>query len=94
VVRIFRERNRPIVHLIRLYRPDGSSLDLCRRQDVERSKRVELPWTQGMELVDELKPSPDVRLDAERPLDGSLRQIGVVEWTITSPAGELSTGLP
>lgn len=31
LVRTFRQSNRPVVHVARLYRPDGPNLDLCRR---------------------------------------------------------------
>src|SRR6184192_1575266 len=30
----FRAAGRPIVHVVRLYRPDGSNVDLCRRRAV------------------------------------------------------------
>jgi nicotinamidase-related amidase len=93
LVRIFRERNRPIVHVVRLYRSDGFNVGLCRRQEVEQGKRVVLPGTEGAELVDELKPLPDVRLDAERLMDDGLQQIGAVEWVMYKPRWGLSTGL-
>jgi nicotinamidase-related amidase len=56
LVRVFRQANRPVVHVVRLYRPDGSNVDLCRRYDEERGKCVVLPGTGGVKLasVDEL----------------------------------------
>jgi nicotinamidase-related amidase len=33
----FRQANRPVVHVVRLYRPDGSNVNLCRRYDAERA---------------------------------------------------------
>jgi hypothetical protein len=52
----FRQANRPVVHVVRLYRPDGSNVDLCRRYDAERGKCVVLSGTGGVNLasVDEL----------------------------------------
>jgi nicotinamidase-related amidase len=44
-----------------------------------------LPGTGGAELVDELKPSPDVRLDAGKLLDGGLQPIGSDEWIMYKP---------
>ncbi len=85
LVRTFRQSDRPIVHVVRLYSSDGSNVDLCRRQDAERGKCVVLPGTGGAELVDELKPSPEVRLDAERLLNGGLQQIGPAEWVVYKP---------
>lgn len=85
LVQLFRRQNKPIVHVVRIYRPDGSNVDLCRREDVERGKRVMLPGSDGVELVDELKPSPDARLDAERLLAGDLQPIGPEEWVMYKP---------
>ena len=31
----FRDAGRPIVHVVRLYRTDGSNVDICRRSAVE-----------------------------------------------------------
>jgi nicotinamidase-related amidase len=47
----FRQANRPVVHVVRLYRPDGSNVDLCRRYDAERGKCVVLSGTGGVNLV-------------------------------------------
>jgi nicotinamidase-related amidase len=85
LVQVFRRQDRPTVHVARIYRPDGSNVDLCRRQDIERGKRVMLPGTDGAELVDELKPSPEIELDAESLLDGELQQIGPSEWIMYKP---------
>jgi nicotinamidase-related amidase len=70
---------------VRLYLPDGSNVDPCRRQDVERGKRIVLLGTGGAELVDELKPSYSVRLDAEGLLGGGLQLIGPDEWIMYKP---------
>lgn len=94
LVQVFRRQDRPIVHVVRIYRPDGSNVDLCRRQDIERGKRVMLPGTDGAELVDELKPSPGIELDAESLLDGELQQIGPSEWIMYKPRWGPSTELP
>jgi nicotinamidase-related amidase len=85
LAQIFRQQNKPIIHVVRFYRPDGSNVDLCRRQDIERGKRVVLPGSDGAELVDELKPSPQIKLDAERLLAGDLQPIGPREWAMYKP---------
>ena len=82
LVRAFRERQKPIVHVVRLYLPDGSNVDLCRRKDVECGKRAVVPGSEGAELVAELKPTPDTKLDAEKLLDGQLQLIGPQEWVM------------
>ncbi len=85
LVRAFRQQNRPIIHIVRIYSPDGSNVDLCRRRDIERGKRVVLPGSDGAELVDELKPSPEIRLDIRRLLAGDLQPVGVGEWLMYKP---------
>lgn len=94
LVRAFRQSNRPVVHVGRLYRPDGSNVDLCRRYDAERVKCVVLPGTGEAELVDELKPSTEIELDTESLLDGELQQIGPSEWIMYKPRWGPSTELP
>jgi len=91
----FRQHGRPIVHVVRIYRPDGSNVDLCRREDVERGKQVVLPGSAGAELVDELKPSTaDARLDAERLLTGELQPVGPEEWIMYKPRWGAFYGTP
>ena len=85
LVEAFRRCSNPIIHVVRLYLSDGSNVDPCRRQDVERGKQIVLPGTDGAELVDELKPSSGIELDAERLLDGDLQQIGPTEWIMYKP---------
>ncbi len=85
LIEAFRQGNRPIVHVVRIYRPDGSNVDACRREGVERGKGVVLAGSEGAELVDEFKPSPRVRLDADLLLGGGLQEIGDKEWVMYKP---------
>ena len=72
VLHAFRSTGRPIIHVIRIYNPDGSNVDLCRKRIVgELGKKLVITGTQGAELVDELKPSNSkVKLDTELLLKG------------------------
>ena len=82
----FRGAGRPIIHLVRLYRPDGSTVDACRKEAVEEGAIVAVrPGEDGAELVDELKPSLEIRLDAERLLGGKIQEIGESEWVMYKP---------
>ena len=81
----FREQGVPIIHAVRLYRPDGSNVDSFRRQAVEEGMRVLMPGTFGAELVETVKPEPDVRLDAPALLGGSFQQIAENEWAVYKP---------
>ena len=85
LVRGFRELKRPIIHVVRLYLADGSNADLCRRQAIEEGKGMVVPGSEGAELVDELKPSPEVRLDAGTLLAGQLQSFGSKEWVMYKP---------
>lgn len=81
----FREAGAPILHAIRLYRPDGSNVDIFRRQAVEEGLRVLMPGTSGAELVDPIQPKPKVRLEPSQLLAGKLQSIGENEWAIYKP---------
>lgn len=80
LARGFRAAGSPIFHAVRLYRPDGSNVDLFRRKVVEDGLRVLMPGTSGAELIDELKPKPDIRLDSQSLLRGEFQEIGNREW--------------
>jgi len=53
---------------------------LCRRKAIENGKQLVIPGSDGAELIDELKPSPHIRLDSKLLLSGNLQQIGSMEW--------------
>ena len=81
----FRTAGAPIVHTLRLYRCNGSNVDLCHRAAIEAGQRIVMPGTSGAELIDELKPSIGQRLEPELLLDGKLQEIGHREWLCYKP---------
>lgn len=81
----FRRARRPIFHVVRLYAPDGSDAELCRKEALERGARIVRPGSEGAELVEELRPSPETRLDAELLLAGELQELGEREWVMYKP---------
>ena len=81
----FRGVGAPIVHTLRLYRCNGSNVDLCHRAAIEAGQRIVMPGTSGAELIDELKPSLGQRLEPELLLDGKLQEIGHREWLCYKP---------
>jgi len=85
LVEAFRAADAPIIHVVRLYRQDGSNVDRCRREDIESGAEIVRPGTDGAELVGELKPSADVRLDAAQLLRGEFQNIGPEEWLMYKP---------
>lgn len=75
----------PIFHLLRLYRPDGSNVDLCRRRLVEEGMRVLMPGSLGAELLPELAPAACPRLDPQLLLDGRGQRLGPREEALYKP---------
>ena len=80
----FRERGLPIVHVIRLYQPDGSNVDLVRRQSIEQGARIAVPGSAGSQIAAELLPNV-VELDHELLLAGGLQRVGTAEHVMYKP---------
>lgn len=80
----FRERGRPIVHAVRLYRPDGSNVDPVRRFSIEQGARLLAPGSRGSQIAPELLPNP-VELDHELLLNGKFQEIGPREHVMYKP---------
>lgn len=84
LTKAFRERGLPIVHVVRLYRVDGSNVDLVRRRVIEQGARVAVPGSDGSRIAPELLPNV-VELDHEFLLAGGLQQLGPAEHVIYKP---------
>jgi nicotinamidase-related amidase len=80
----FRERGLPIVHVIRLYQPDGSNVDLVRRQSIEQGARIAVPGSAGSQIAAELLPNV-VELDHELLLAGGFQRVGTAEHVMYKP---------
>jgi nicotinamidase-related amidase len=81
----YRRRDLPIIHIVRLYQPDGSNVDLCRKEIVERGLAILAPDSDGAELVADLKPDPDLMLDADLLMNGGIQSWGKKEFVIYKP---------
>ncbi len=81
----FREAERPIVHVVRLYEPDGANVDLCRRRLVEDGARMAAPGDAGSELAIELLPEVELSFDAELLLAGAIQSLGPREHALYKP---------
>jgi nicotinamidase-related amidase len=84
LTKAFRERGLPIVHVIRLYQPDGSNADLVRRRLIEQGARIAAPGSTGSQIAAELLPNV-VELEHELLLSGGVQQIGAAEHVIYKP---------
>ena len=81
----FRVMGHPIVHVVRLYLPDGSNADLCRRAAIDRGDGALLVGTPGSELVDDLLPQGEVALDAHTMLGGRFQHLTSNEVVMYKP---------
>lgn len=84
LARAFRDRGLPIVHVVRLYRPDGSNVDVARWQLIEEGAHVAAPGSAGSQIAAELLPNV-VELDHEFLLGGGMQRIGAAEHIMYKP---------
>jgi nicotinamidase-related amidase len=81
----FRAAGKPIIHLIRIYQPDGSNVDLCRREQVEQGVPMLLAGSSGCEIAPELLPDQSCRLQTKLLLTGQIQHAGPHEVVIYKP---------
>lgn len=80
----FRAAQLPIVHVIRLYRADGSNVDAVRRAEIEGGARIVTPGSAGSQIAPELLPGPST-LDHEALVRGGLQRLGEREHVLYKP---------
>ncbi len=78
----FREQNRPIIHILRLYLPDGSNAELCRRTALANGEAMFLTGSNGRLIAPELLPDNCPTPDDELLLDNKPQAIGPAEWYV------------
>jgi nicotinamidase-related amidase len=81
----YRAARRPIVHVIRLYHPDGSNAERCRRKQLEAGAELALVGSGGRMPVSEILPPDIADLDDSRLLAGGLLEVGPFEWVMYKP---------
>jgi nicotinamidase-related amidase len=81
----FRDAERPIVHVVRLYEQDGSNADLSRRGALAAGARILVRDTPGCEVAAQLLPDPAVQLDAARLLQGDMQPLAPLEVAMYKP---------
>jgi nicotinamidase-related amidase len=72
----WRRRALPIVHVVRIYRPDGSNADLCRRSALEAGAAILHTNAPGTQLAPALLSDATLALDDELLLAGGLQTLG------------------
>jgi nicotinamidase-related amidase len=84
VVQACRGARRPIIHVVRLYQPDGTNVDRCRRAAVERGEFALLVGTPGCAIVPELLSHP-ADLDTDLLLAGGFQPLTSNEVVMYKP---------
>lgn len=82
VLLAFRAARRPIIHVVRLYKADGSNVDICRRSLIENGALIARPGDDGAELVLGLKSDKSTKLDVPRLFAGEFQYLGPEEWVL------------
>lgn len=75
---------RPVVHIVRIYLPDGANVDLCRRQAVAQGRGALLADTPGCQPAPGLLPQ-GLRLDCGLLLAGGIQPVGPGQTVIYKP---------
>jgi nicotinamidase-related amidase len=84
LVGAFRAAGRPVVHVVRLYLPDGSNADRPRRSLLASGASVVLPGSPGSGLAPGLTPHA-APLDHERLLAGEPQELADRELVVYKP---------
>jgi nicotinamidase-related amidase len=82
ILEAFRTAELPIIHIVRLYKPDGSNVDLCRRSLVEKGTSLLAPGTTASQLAPGLSPAKNLELDHGLLLSGGIQELGPKEVAI------------
>jgi len=78
----FRARSLPIVHILRLYKPDGSNAELCRREALKNGEQMFLSGSTGRLIAPELLPANAAEPDDELLWTNVPQEIGNKEWYV------------
>lgn len=81
----FRESSRPIIYIVRIYRPDGRNVDLCRRSAVEQGAEMLLEDSPDCQIAPGLLPGNAPLLDCARLLSGGIQELSADEVVIYKP---------
>lgn len=89
----FRAGERRIVHVVRLYRADGSNVDVCRREAVRAGLELVIAGSAGAEPAPAIVPD-GTELDVEGLLRGEVQEVGPREVVIYKPRWGAFYGTP
>lgn len=86
LVEAFRQAKKNIIHIVRLYKADGSNTDLCRRTLGAEKKTIPFQvGSRGSQIAEALMPQAGVELDTNVLLNGGVQNIGPNEVVMYKP---------
>jgi len=85
LLQFFRNKSWPIIHIIRLYKEDGSNAELVRKQAIEQGNPILAPGSAGCQIARELFPDQKIELQGEKLLQGGIQNISQNEVIIYKP---------
>jgi nicotinamidase-related amidase len=85
ILDLYRKKKMPIIHIVRIYKKDGSNADLCRRQAIENGTKILLEGSSGCELASDMFREKKIKLDADLLLSGKIQEISDYEVIIYKP---------
>lgn len=85
LAKAFRAARAPVFHVLRLYLPDGSNAELCRREALANGEQMFLAGSAGRLIAPELLPANAPQPDDTSLLNGEPQLIGPAEWYLYKP---------
>jgi nicotinamidase-related amidase len=76
----FRAVALPVIHVLRIYLPDGSNAEICRRDAIAQGETLFLAGSEGRLIADSLLPPDAPEPDDDLLLQGELQPLGPAEW--------------
>lgn len=81
----FRAQSKPIIHIVRIYKSDGSNVDICRKAAVEDGQQMLLENSEGCQIAKDLLPASDIILNSSLLLSGGIQRLSNHEVIIYKP---------
>lgn len=85
LLKAYRYAKKPIIHVVRIYQSDGTNVDLCRREWVEKGASLMLAGSNGCQLAPDLLPGMGIKLNTDLLLSGKIQSIGSNEVVVYKP---------
>lgn len=85
ILDLYRKKKMPIIHIVRIYKKDGSNADLCRREAIKKGAKTLLEGSSGCELASDMFQEKKIKLDVDLLLSGKIQKITEREVIIYKP---------